>query len=115
MKSLSHVRLFATPWTTRLLHPWDSPGKNTGVGYCFLLQGIFLTQELNPSLLHLPYWQADSLPLNLLGSPCVVSIVHIFLFLVIDELSLVKQLSLVVWLYLSLLIYSLVDIYLCCF
>ena len=49
------------------------------------------------------------------GSPCVVSIVHIFLFLVIDELSLVKELSLVVWLYLSLLIYSLVDICLCCF
>ena len=25
-------------WPTRLLHPWDSPGKNTGVGYHFLLQ-----------------------------------------------------------------------------
>ena len=23
---------------TRLPHPWDSPGKNTGVGCCFLLQ-----------------------------------------------------------------------------
>ena len=30
----------------------DSPGKNTGVGYRFLLQGIFLTQGSNPSLLH---------------------------------------------------------------
>ena len=28
---------------TSLLCPWDSPGKNTGVGYHFLLQGIFLT------------------------------------------------------------------------
>ena len=27
-------------------------GKNTGVGCCFLLQGIFLTQGLNLSLLH---------------------------------------------------------------
>ena len=27
-------------------------GKNTGEGYHFLLQGIFLTQELNPNLLH---------------------------------------------------------------
>ena len=27
------------------------PGKNTGVGYRFLLQGIFLTQGLNPHLL----------------------------------------------------------------
>ena len=29
---------------TRLLCPWDFPGKNTGVGCRFLLQGIFLTQ-----------------------------------------------------------------------
>ena len=36
----------------RLLCPWDFPGKNTGVGYCFLLQGIFLTQGLNLGLLH---------------------------------------------------------------
>ena len=28
----------------RLLRPWDSPGKNTGVGCRVLLQGIFLTQ-----------------------------------------------------------------------
>ena len=35
---------------TRLLCPWDSPGKNTGVGCHFLLQGIFLTQGLNQSL-----------------------------------------------------------------
>ena len=83
VKSISHVRLFVTPWTvvhhappsmefsrqeywtglpymllllllshfsrvrlcvtpqmvaTRLPHPWDSPGKNTGVGCHFLLQ-----------------------------------------------------------------------------
>ena len=30
---------------------WDSPGKNTGVGCHALLQGIFLTQGLNPCLL----------------------------------------------------------------
>ena len=30
----------------------DSPGQNTGVGSLCLLQGIFLTQELNPGLLH---------------------------------------------------------------
>jgi len=34
----------------RFLCPWDSPGKNTGVGYHALLQGLFLTQGLNPSL-----------------------------------------------------------------
>ena len=30
---------------TRLLPPWDSPGKSTGVGHHFLLQGIFPTQD----------------------------------------------------------------------
>ena len=36
----------------RLLCPWDSSGKNTVVGCHSLLQGIFLTQGLNPDLLH---------------------------------------------------------------
>ena len=36
----------------RLLCPWNSPGKNTGVSCHSLLQGIFLTQGLNPGLLH---------------------------------------------------------------
>ena len=36
----------------RLLRPWDSPGKNTGVGCHSLLQGIFPTQGLIPGLLH---------------------------------------------------------------
>ena len=36
----------------RLLHPWDSLSKNTGVGYHALLQGIFLIQGLNPSFLY---------------------------------------------------------------
>ena len=35
----------------RLLCPWDFPGKDTGVGCHFLLQGIFLTPGSNPSLL----------------------------------------------------------------
>ena len=38
--------------STRLLCPWDFPGKSSGVGCHFLLQGIFLTQESNPGLLH---------------------------------------------------------------
>ena len=36
----------------------DSPGKDTGVGCHAILQGIFLTQGLNLSLLHcreIPY------------------------------------------------------------
>ena len=35
----------------RLLHSWDFSGKNAGVGYHFLLQGIFPTQGLNLHLL----------------------------------------------------------------
>ena len=45
----------------RLLCPWNSLGKNTGVGSHFLLPGIFLIQGSN---LHLLQWQADSLPLR---------------------------------------------------
>ena len=36
----------------RLLCPWNSPSKNTGVACHSLLQEIFLTQGLNPGLLH---------------------------------------------------------------
>ena len=48
--------------------PWDSPGKNTGVG-CHHLQGIFLIQALKPRFLRLLHWQADSLLLSHLGRP----------------------------------------------
>ena len=44
---------------TRLLYPWSSPGKNTGVGCHSLLQRIFLTQGMEPRS---PTLQADSLP-----------------------------------------------------
>ena len=37
---------------TRCLCPWNSPSKNAVVGFHFLPQGIFLTQRLNPGLLH---------------------------------------------------------------
>ena len=53
-------------WPTRLLRLWNFPGKNTGAGCHFLLQGIFLTQGSNRHPLH---WQVDSLLLHHLGSP----------------------------------------------
>ena len=59
------VQLFVTPWTVAhqaLLSMEFS--QNTGEGYHFLLQGIFLTQGSNPHLLHLLHWQADSLALS---------------------------------------------------
>jgi len=33
-------------------HPWNSPGQNTGVGSCSLLEGIFPTQGSNTGLPH---------------------------------------------------------------
>ena len=55
LSRFSCVQHFAALWTVALqppLCPWDSPGKYTGVGYHALLQGIFPTQGLNPSVLH---------------------------------------------------------------
>ena len=51
------------PMDSRLLCPWDSPGKNTGVGCHFLLQGIFPTRGSNRRLLRLLCWQAGSFSL----------------------------------------------------
>ena len=45
----------ATPWglqPTKFLYPWNSPGKNTGVGSHSFLQGIFPTQGSNLGLLY---------------------------------------------------------------
>ena len=39
-------------WPTRLLYPWDFPGRNSGVDCHVLLQGIFLSQGLNAFFLH---------------------------------------------------------------
>ena len=46
-------------YPTRILCLQDSPGKNTGVGCHFLLQGNFPTQESKPGILHcrqILYW-----------------------------------------------------------
>ena len=56
-KSVSHSVISDSWWLhglqhTRLLCPWGSPGKNTGVGSHSILQRIFPTQGLNPGLPH---------------------------------------------------------------
>ena len=79
------------PWTVahQASRPWNFPGKNTGVGCHFLLQGIFPTLGLNPSLLcllhcrqilyHCATWEAKerckSLSLGLSTNSCH-SVVH---------------------------------------
>ena len=47
LSRFSRVRLCATPrrQPTRLPHPWDSPGKHTGVGCHFLLQCMKVKSE----------------------------------------------------------------------
>ena len=50
VKSLHRVWLLATPWLqpTRLLRPWDFPGKSTGVGcHCLLQQGQLARRKAN--------------------------------------------------------------------
>ena len=61
---LNHVQL-CDPRVHRLLCPWDSPGKNTGVGCHWLL---FLSQGPNPGP---PALQADSLLSEPPGKPQV--------------------------------------------
>ena len=65
LSHFSHVQPFATLWTVAHQAPLSmgSPGKNPGVGCRVLLQGIFLVQGSNLSLLCLLHWLADSLPL----------------------------------------------------
>ena len=65
---------------TRLLRPWDSPGKNTEVACRSGLQGIFLTQGLNlglPSyrqiLYHLSYQGSPSWPIGNTKYQCITS------------------------------------------
>ena len=60
----------------RLLCPWDSPGKNTGVGTYSLLQGIFTTRRSKPDLqdcrqilYHLSHQGNPFQPLYLAGFP----------------------------------------------
>ena len=54
---------------TRLLHPWDFPGRNTAVGSPFLLQRIFQTQGSNPGL---PHCRGIFYCLNHQGSPRIL-------------------------------------------
>ena len=52
--------------SSRLFYPWNSPGKNTGMGCHSLIQEIFLTQGFNPGL---PHCRQILCYLNHLGSP----------------------------------------------
>ena len=97
---LSHVHSFETLWTVviRLLCPQDSPGKNTGVGCHFILQGVFPIhiKPMSPAL------QADSLPMNHLESPITTNFI-LFDVTVNEIVSLIYLFdsSLLVWRYVT--------------
>ena len=55
--------------SARLLCPWNSPGKNTGVGSHSLLQGIFPIHGSNPGLL---YYSQILYCLSHQGSPIIL-------------------------------------------
>jgi len=57
---------------TRLLCPWNFPGKNTGVGRHFPLAGDLPNSGIKPMSLEFPALQADSLLLSHLGNPRIV-------------------------------------------
>ena len=72
-------------WPTRLLCPWGSPGKDTGVGSHSLLQGILPIQGSNPSLLHcgrilypLSHQGRSFLSVNMIYSSILLGFFHFF-------------------------------------
>ena len=67
----NHVQPFMTLGTVACQSPlpWDSLGKNTGVGCHFLLQEIFAIQGSRLHLLCILHWEAGSLPLVPPGKP----------------------------------------------
>ena len=92
---LSHVWLFVTSQNVAhqaLLSMGFSTQGYTGVGCHILLWRIFPTQGLNPGLLHLLHWHADSLPLSHLGKASIFKplqlicwVWHIFLFRILIQ------------------------------
>ena len=65
------------PWPTRLLCPWDSPTKSTGVGCRFLAQGSSRPGDQTHTSLCLLHWQAGSLPPAPPGNP-IITCLHGF-------------------------------------
>ena len=75
-ESHSVVSDSATPWTVvcQALHPWTFPGKNTGVGFHFLLQGIFWPRAWT----QVSTLQADFFPSEPSGKPSLVPCVEVY-------------------------------------
>ena len=94
-KSLQSCPTLCDPRGTCVAHqvplPWDSLGKNTGVGCHALLPGSFPTQGSSLHLLCLLHWQVGSLSLMPPGKPnedhSLPEIPSFFIFPVILSIS----------------------------
>ena len=76
LSHFSHVRLFATPWTVACQAPLSMgiSRQKYRRGLPFPSPGIFRNEGLNPHLLHLLHWKADSL----LFAPHFNSVITVF-------------------------------------
>ena len=66
------------PLQCSCLDPWDSPGRNTGIGCHFLLQEIFPTQRSNSGLPHcrqILYYLSHSITLYILSEFLLTDVV----------------------------------------
>ena len=87
------VCVFSHVWDPMDCSPPDSsvhgifPGKNTEADCHFLLQGIFLSQGLNPFLVHLLHWQWVLYLGSLWGWGDTISSItyHIFQLLILQD------------------------------
>ena len=90
----------------RHLCPWDFPGKSTGVGGHFLLQGIFPTQGLSRSLLH---WQVGCLPRSHEGNPWTtrgIPISSICIYLYYMHITIYLSISIMCFIYFYLYLFE---------
>ena len=76
---LSHVRFFATPWTVahQISLSMGFPRQEYCSGLPFPFPADFSEPGIKPAY---PAWQADSLPLSHLGSPCI----YLYLYLYVN-------------------------------
>ena len=95
------VKVFVAQACPTLCNPvvylWNSPDKNTRVGYYSLLQGIFPIQGLNPGLLHC---RQVLYHLSYQGSPAIA-----------NEMTLYYSVSILLMEFFNILLFFNSDIY----
>ena len=93
----------------KLLCPWDSPGKNTGVGCHFLLQGIFPQSVQSLSCVRLfvtPWSAARQASLSITNSRSILKLISITLVMQSNHLILCRPLLLLLSVFPSIRVFS---------